>query len=1183
MIARKLIRLFLIAPAIVLLAPPGGAAAQEVKMTVEGATVVVPSPDGTPMVVGRPPSMPSPGPVPGAISPPAAKAQDPKKPEGADKDPSKPDAEQGKPDEKKEGGKEKEAPKPVVRESDPPEPPDPKELQVRPDEEGLLEFNFSGQRWPAVLQWLADVSEMSLDWQELPGDYLNLTTQRKYTVAETRDLINRHLLARGYTLLEQGEILSVAKIDKINPALVPRVAPEDLDARSTNEYVKVSFRLGWLLAEEMVEQLKPMLSPNGKLAALTTTNRLEAMDAVENLRQIRDLLAEEQSGDDEARLIRVFPLKHTRAEVVVEQLMSLLGIETKKAPPGPVSPDQMRAQQEAMRQAMEQAKQQAQGAAAKRDKPEVYLVADKRHNTILANAPPDKMAIIAEAIEAVDVPSGRTQTLAANLLRMHVYRLESIQPEALIKTLEELGDLDFQTRLEPDRENKAILAYAPLADHVTIESLVSKLDRGGRRAEVIPLNELRAESVAKVIDFMMGGGKQEPTEDRSRERSFPFFFPFNRPSTRGSETHEDRFRVDADVKNNSLLLWCNDFELAKVEKLLENLRQHQRIGDDPNVVKVHRLISIDPKSLVKTLQQMEVLDFHSTLEIDEENGSIIAYASEADQARIAELIETLDGSMREFHVVPLRRLNAEYVAGTIAFMMAGKEDEQQSSGYSRTYVYNEYYGGGPSRGKEKKPDEFRVDADLEYNRLLLWANDIEVKEVENLLVKLGEIPPKGGDPATIRVLDLVPGPERDRLLEQIRRAWPSIAPNQLLLPPDEKTEEKEKAEEKAKSDVPKEDRQPDESPVAAAAGGSVFRLAQLQQQAGPGANASGEPGARSPSASAGAQSPEEDSTPDPGQSAATPPARRSPISIAESPDGRLVISSEDTAALDRLEDLIAQLAPPRRDYKVFKLKYAEAYWVSLNLEDYFETEKKGASTEEVWWSGWYGAPVNTGGSGGDRRLSRRRPLRFISDDQTNTILVQGASPDQLRTVEDLIELYDQPPTTDSESTRRTEVFPIRYSKAEVVAETVKEVYRDLLSERDKSLGGRKEKDRQEPRPTYFYGPATSGDEGADRKMPRWKGYLSIGVDELSNTLIVSAPEFLFRDVERLIKQLDESARPTDAVYVLPMGRAVSAEGMQSVLSKVLGEAAAGRKPGAKTDEKPAPPGPANGPPPAPND
>jgi hypothetical protein len=301
-------------------------------------------------------------------------------------------------------------------------------------------------------------------------------------------------------------------------------------------------------------------------------------------------------------------------------------------------------------------------------------------------------------------------------------------------------------------------------------------------------------------------------------------------------------------------------------------------------------------------------------------------------------------------------------------------------------------------------------------------------------------------------------------------------------------------------------------------------------------------------------------------SAAEPAKPLPPVSITQAPDGRLIITSEDTEALNKLEDLVSRLAPPRRDFQVFHLQYAEAYWVKWNLEDFFKEEDKQDNSSR--YSDWYwGYPPSSSSKDTSRRLSRRRPLKFISDDDTNTILVQGATPDQLRTIQDLIDIYDQPPSTEAESARKTEVFTIRYSKAEVVAEAVKDVYRDLLSDRDKSLANRpQQQGRSESRYSYTY---VLGNDGDERKMPRWKGYLSIGVDDLSNTLIVSAPEFLFRDIERLITSLDEAAKPTDTVQAIQLGRSVSAEVVQDTLSKILGEAAAGGKRAGKTEaEKP---------------
>ena len=94
------------------------------------------------------------------------------------------------------------APEAIKRKSEPPEAPNKREFDVKPDEQGMLQFQFRNQAWPDLMRWLSEVSGMSLDWQELPGDYLNVATQRKHSLEETRDLINRHLLARGYTMLE---------------------------------------------------------------------------------------------------------------------------------------------------------------------------------------------------------------------------------------------------------------------------------------------------------------------------------------------------------------------------------------------------------------------------------------------------------------------------------------------------------------------------------------------------------------------------------------------------------------------------------------------------------------------------------------------------------------------------------------------------------------------------------------------------------------------------------------------------------------------------------------------------------------------------------------------------------------------------------------------------------------------
>jgi type II secretory pathway component GspD/PulD (secretin) len=615
-----------------------------------------------------------------------------------------------KPGEKGEKKEKEEKPSTVKRPTTPPVPPDPTELDIRPDASGKVRFNFRGQPWPDVLDWLAEISGMSLDWQELPGDFLNLVTQQSYTVDEARDLLNRHLLARGFTLLRVGEVLTVTKTENINTALVPRVEPDELAKHRPHEYVKVSFPLDWMTAEVAVEELKPMLSSNAKLTALPSTNRLEAADAVANLRELQAVLTHEQSPTSQERLVREFVLKFARATDVHQQLLSLLGVESKsRGPTMPMSPQQMEMMQQQQQAMMAQMQQQQQqrggqppGAGRPKKEPDVNLVVNTRRNSVLATAPPDKMAIIAEAVKVIDVPLDRDQSLLLNAGRMQVYRLAAIDPETLIKALEDSGDLDPTTSLVVDKKNKAIIAYAPLADHLTIRTLVEKLD----------------------------------------------------------------------------------------------------------------------------------------------------------------------GSSRKFEVIRLRRLAADYVAGTIGSMMGQTQEKRDER--PRYYGYWDDYRSRSS--EDQSQDRFRVDADVEGNRLLLWANDIELQEVQNLLVKLGEIPAAGSGQDRVRVLEVDVTENAEQLLDQIRRAWPALAPNELILPPAESLPKKESTEKTA----PKPSRTPAEARTPPPqADEALIRFAQLTRD---------QPDAAAEPPAAGA-SPKTDPSAEPGTSAPSEPkAAGNPPQTAPNPE-----------------------------------------------------------------------------------------------------------------------------------------------------------------------------------------------------------------------------------------------------------------------------------------------------------
>ncbi len=919
-------------------------------------------------------------------------------------------------EEKKPDGEKKEEAKTVKRPTEKPKA-DAAELKVAPDKDGMVQFNFRGQPWTDVLEWFAGVAGYSLDWQELPADFLNLSTQRRHTLAETRDLLNRHLLARGFTMILQGESLTVVKTDKIDPSLVPRVDADDLDDQSPHDFVRTRFPIPDTMdPAKAVEDVKLLLSPAAKVTPLLASKQLQVIDAVANLRDVRDLLYDEQLVASKDVRPKPFTIRHRRADYIADQVMIVLGLD----PSSRKTPMELQIEQQRMQLYMQmQQKGTDITKMLKQDGPQVFIAVDKRRNALLVNAPPKEMAMIERTINEFDVPEGGVAAAGGDENRQLAMRQHStitVSPDAVITALKEMGDLDPLTQLQSDSNSKTIFAYATPADHATIEGMIGRLDGTGRGLKVV---------------------------------------------------------------------WLS------------------------------------------------------------------------------------------------RRTPADQVAGTIKALMVGEKKKENNN--RRDYWYYGYDRGG---GGEQEPEAaFRIQADVENNRLLLWANDDEYAEVTTLLKELGAIASdSGSNPNKWRVLDARTPDETAKMLEKLQQSWGGKNRLNINVAPAKAEDVNDAAPAKPADDEPDDKDKITNQPVAAPASGRGLVWITENFPAGD-ATPGQSPGlqfverrtihrsARNEGSfrlvaqqelPADAQAAPEDSAPNvvaDETSPATAATNPAPINITVTPDGRIVISSDDVAALDQLEDLMAELEPARRDFEVFPLKNSRASMVALNLEEYFadELSDDGNQSFNGWW-GW----------GGDEKkedpatLGKSRKLRFIWDSDTNTIVAQNASPSQLEVIRKLIEIYDQPVSEDSVSKRRTDIVAIRYSSAQDIATAIKEVYRDLLSSKDKefqSRGGEGEKsDRgRESRFSFWGGSGSSSQKSAPMKMS-FEGPLSIGVDEISNSLIISADEQIWENVKDLAVSLDEKAKPDTVVQVHQLSGSLDPKRLQNALQDVLGQPWPGGKP-----------------------
>jgi hypothetical protein len=622
--------------------------------------------------------------------------------------------------------------------------------------------------------------------------------------------------------------------------------------------------------------------------------------------------------------------------------------------------------------------------------------------------------------------------------------------------------------------------------------------------------------------------------------------------------------IAVDKRRNVLLVNAPPKEMEIIERTVKQFDVPEngipgmnQAGDGKLSLRRHSTVTVSPDAVVTALKDMGNLDPLTQLQSDSNSKTIFAYATEADHKTIEAMIDKLDGSGRRLHVVWLnRRTPADQIAGTIKALMVGEKKKEENR---RPYYYFYEYG----RNEQQEPDTgFRIQADVENNRLLLWSTEEEYAEVSVLLKELGAVASDNKNPAKIRVLDARSPEETARLLEQLKKTWSGSNEIHINVAPQNPAtqQEKPRAPKAQPAEAPKDKLtrldgvgRPSFALLGKAPASS--RISFVADAITPEA----QPPAANPNASAApnpAASPQDKAPAAADADAPAAPQKSPPINITVTPEGKIVITSDDPAALDQLEDLLAQLEPQQRQFETFHLKHSRAYLVYLNLKDYFEDELGDDNNSMPWW---WDQPQK---QEDPATLGKRRKLRFVWDDDSNTIVVQNASPAQLEVIRKLIDIYDQPVNEDDVARRKTDIVPIKYSHAQDIAAAIKEVYRDLLSSKDKEFQrqgeGEKGQGRSESR--YRFGFGGSSDEKSTPMKMSFEGALSIGVDEISNSLIISAEEQIWGSVRDLAVSLDEKAKPNTVVQIHELQSGMSPAQLQKALATALAQPWPGGKP-----------------------
>lgn len=624
---------------------------------------------------------------------------------------------------------------------------------------------------------------------------------------------------------------------------------------------------------------------------------------------------------------------------------------------------------------------------------------------------------------------------------------------------------------------------------------------------------IRARDAEQQLKTLLGNAEAEMRMQSSRSPFGPggFQLPFNlgdsrdgrdsrggpggRSSSRDSTTRVRPHYVSCDELTNKVFVTGPADKIAQARSLLKEIdvpRDGQEpIKVGPPILKNHAVPSGQAEPMAKMLQS-KYRNATSITITPAGTGTLIVVAPAQDQVEIARFLIELSGEGGSKTEVIQLTMDAAKMVDTLTKIL-----------------------GQPAQGAPY------LEADATRNAIIARGTADQVTEVKQIIRDIEG----GGQSGNLRIIAL-PSGGAAALADELNRLLPQIINNPInTIRPNEPKP--------APAPAPKPSDGKEAGEVEGEFEGAAEEETEGDDDASRRVYPSGVvPTGTSPAArGAVAVNPQEKQPAQPGKKPAAP------ITITAIGD-RLIIRSDDPEALKMAQELVRILTQgtSKGDFEVIRLVNASAVDAAKLLDEMYNGVRQQGGQQQS--QNPFAAMFGRGGGGGmmPQQPAAEPRIRVVADPGTNALLIRATPVDMLAIRRHLRETIDSG-VTDSNAIIRTWVMPpLKHANVTEVAGVLQSVYREFLNpEAVRSMGG----------PGSFG--SRSSRSSRDTNGTARQVQLTIGVDDRSNSLVVSCSETLYRDVEKLVSQLEDAAQTsTKTVRFVPLANIDPALAQQAI-------------------------------------
>ena len=558
--------------------------------------------------------------------------------------------------------------------------------------------------------------------------------------------------------------------------------------------------------------------------------------------------------------------------------------------------------------------------------------------------------------------------------------------------------------------------------------------------------------------------------------------------------------ISADVLGKNIFVTGMEDKVKLLEglvKAVDQPEQKETNEEGESVLRSHAVSGGNVETVYNVLQTLLAGRTNTIrLSMDEDASTIVAFAPEPVQKEIEGTVSQLQASEAEFAVIPLKTVDPYFVISLLDEML----DLPDSLDDPDTI----------------DPDAPKIDADPGSMRLFVRAKKAQLEQIKKIVEGLDSV--QAADSGTrLRFLPLK-GENADELIDAAVKFWQGNneviryrslgnagAANleRIVNDPDEQKAKKERAEsgQDQPSDNDERRESPDPSKVDASLSSTNSHVLTAAQD------------------------------------------KSSAIRLQMTPRG-LMLQSEDPAALDRFEEHLRSITGPLDSMPsppvVFYLQYTkadDALRFLADLLDGGEAAMEGQAGSLV--NGFLSSPGSTLGSflttrDGVMTLTAGASMSVVADTRLNRLIAQGSA-SEVEQVEAYLKIIDRSSAlTDTKTYGQSHVIELANIKAAEMAAVIREAFAGrVIASTTGQSGQPGQQQPGQPRAPQKPDPREADSKPKKGAAPQkstparnLEPKMTIAVHEPSNSLVVTAPERLYQEVERLVKVIDVRGEQT---------------------------------------------------------